>query len=257
MTDIYLSLRTKAREIADRYPEPLFYRECADAINQSEQLFQAEPMLVELESLVAKEEDMRLGHGLDHSRKVTIDAGALIILEEHENEGKGPRFSRQVLLAHCAGLLHDIRRGKPEHAEKGARRAARVLESFPLTGVEVADICSAIGNHVAFKPPQPLKSPWGQLLSDALYDADKFRWGPDNFRYMLWDMVASFNPTLEDFLDRFPNGLAGVARIRDTFRTAVGRKYGPDFIDLGLAMGQEILEMIRREVLPDREKCDE
>jgi len=250
MTNIYAPIRSRAREIVDRYPQPRFYETCADAVAQSEAFLREAPMLAQLEALVAREEDLRLGHGLGHSRRVTIDAGALVILESSGASGGQGDLSRRVLLAHCAGLLHDIRRGRPDHAEKGAKRAAGILAEFPLTDGEVAAVCAAITNHVAFKVPRPMATPVGQLLSDALYDADKFRWGPDNFRYMLWDMVACLNPSLDDFLKRFPNGLAAVERIRDTFRTPSGREYGPDFIDLGLAMGREILEMIRSDFAP-------
>jgi hypothetical protein len=254
MSEIYTLIRSRAREIVARYPEPRFYRECADAVRQSERLFRAEPMLAALELLVAEEEDLRVGHGLDHSRKVTLDAGALVILEHRAMAGRAADMHRRVLLVQCAGLLHDIRRGQPDHAEKGARRAARILARFPLSAVEVGNICAAIGNHVAFQPPRKLGTSEGQLISDALYDADKFRWGPDNFRFMLWDMVACFKPSLPEFIRRFPSGLAAVGRIRDTFRTATGRKYGPEFVDLGVAMGQEIMEMIRCDFDPDGQR---
>lgn len=252
MTDIYQQIRTHAREIVGRHPIPRFYRACAAELAASERFFRGAPMLAELEALVAREEDLRLGHGLDHSRKVTIEAGALVILEIQAGDKPTTHLPRRVLVAHCAGLLHDIRRGKPDHAAQGARRAAQVLAQFPLSPTEVADICAAIGNHVAFHPPQPLTSPEGQLLSDVLYDADKFRWGPDNFNYMLWDMVAAWNPSLNEFIRRFPKGLSRVGRIRDSFRSVIGKRYGPEFIDLGLAMGAEILEMVRRDFGPSQ-----
>ena len=254
MSDIYTLIRSQARQIVARFPEPRFYRECADALRQSNRLLRAEPLLADLERLVAREEDLRLGHGLDHSRKVTLDAGALIILEHHSGRGKGADMRRRVLVAQCAGLLHDIRRGQPDHAQKGARRAAKILSRFPLSAAEVGDICAAIANHVAFQLPRALATPQGQLISDALYDADKFRWGPDNFRFMLWDMVACFKPSLAEFIHRFPKGLAAVGQIRDTFRTVTGKTYGPEFIDLGLAMGKEILEMIRRDFPPPEQE---
>ncbi|MEJ2684691.1 MAG: hypothetical protein P8Z71_09885 [Candidatus Sulfobium sp.] len=31
-----------------------------------------------------------------------------------------------------------------------------------------------------------------------------------------------------------------IARIRDTFRTNTGKKYGPEFIDMGIEIGNEI-----------------
>lgn len=78
------------------------------------------------------------------------------------------------------------------------------------------------------------------MISDALYDADKFRWGPDNFTDTIWAMLACRGVPLSKALPRFLGGLDGIRRIRDTFRTAAGRQYGPDFIDRGLAIGARL-----------------
>jgi hypothetical protein len=38
-------------------------------------------------------------------------------------------------------------------------------------------IVDAIANHEAFVAPKKIDSTLGQMVSDVLYDADKFRWG--------------------------------------------------------------------------------
>ena len=44
---------------------------------------------------------------------------------------------------------------------------------------------------------------------------------------------------------RFPKGMKGIAGIKDTFRTDTGKTYGPEFIDLGLRIGEKIYEFLR------------
>ena len=75
------------------------------------------------------------------------------------------------------------------------------------------------------------------MLSDCLYDADKFRWGPDNFTHTIWDMVGFINPPLKTFVSHYPKGMALLKKIRGTFRSRTGRRYGPQFIDVGIAIG--------------------
>ncbi len=60
-----------------------------------------------------------IGHGIGHSRKVAIDAGA-ISLVEYAPFRKRSEVRRIVLLAHVAGVLHDIRRLEKDHAQASA-----------------------------------------------------------------------------------------------------------------------------------------
>jgi hypothetical protein len=60
-------------------------------------------------------------------------------------------------------------------------------------------------------------------------------------------MVAFSRPPVDRFLRLYPSGMERLARIRSTFRTATGRRYGPEFIDLGLAVGEELYRAICRE----------
>jgi hypothetical protein len=46
-------------------------------------------------------------------------------------------------------------------------------------------------------------------------------------------------------IHRFPKGMKGIARIKETFRTPSGKTYGPEFIDLGLRIGEKIYQFLQ------------
>jgi hypothetical protein len=244
MDAVYLEIREIAREIVARYPRPDFYRMHPSADRASRQFFQSDPAIVRLRKEMAQCLDDDFGHGMGHVRKVAIDAGTLIIIESRMARQVPDRIQRNLLLAQCAGLLHDICRKEKFHADRGAERARDILKSYPLGPDEIDHVCTAIRNHEAFTSPERLPAHQVRLISDCLYDADKFRWGPDNFTHTIWDMVGFLNPPLDAFLDHYPKGMALLKKIRGTFRSATGRHYGPQFIDLGIAIGQELYEVI-------------
>jgi hypothetical protein len=247
METIYLKIRARARQIVSRSPTPDFYKEEADAVASSRKLMAQSEQVQTLKAIVTQHLDDDFGHGLRHAVKVSLEAGSLVLIEEQRNPLSQKAVARHVLLAQCAGLLHDIRRKEKDHAIAGARFAEKLLQAFPLSSKEVADICLAIRNHEAFKNKIAIESPDGKLISDCLYDADKFRWGPDNFSDTLWEMVSFLNPSLETFINHFPEGMQSLERIKQTFRTPAGRRYGPRFIDIGIAIGKELYRVIQEE----------
>ncbi len=246
-SSLYARLRDRARQIASRYPPADFYRDHAEAVDASRALFESDELVLNLRRSVCDRLEDDFGHGLLHAVKVALDAGALIHIEGRAAGYSGGYLARRICIAHCAGLLHDIQRKQNNHAEHGACRARELLAAYPLVAGEVEDICSAIRNHEAFKSTVSVNTRDGALVSDCLYDADKFRWGPDNFTDTLWAMTAFTRPALSDFLKHYPAGMASLARIKSTFRTAAGRAYGPGFIDLGIAIGEELYQAIRNE----------
>jgi hypothetical protein len=146
-----------------------------------------------------------------------------------------------MVLAIFSGLLHDICRDVENHAECGAEEAEKVLaRDFDLSGSEIACIGNAIRNHEAFCASATGGPQWAQLLSDCLYDADKFRWGPDTFTHTLWYMADHQGLSPRDLIERFPWGMSGTYRIIETFRTPTGRQYGPQIIETGVEIGKEI-----------------
>jgi len=229
--------RKLARKIARTTGPPIFYREKKREVEGSRRLFASSPLVNECLNLVRERKD-GIGHGIVHVRKVAIDAGAISLVENNLVH-KRSEVRRIVLLAHVAGVLHDIRRLEKDHARVSAGEAGTLLSCFDLPKREVEAITGAIGNHEAFKPAATLEDPLARFLSDTLYDADKFRWGPDNFTDMIWDMVEYRKASLDAVLKRFLKGMEGIERIRKTFRTATGKIYGPDFIDRGIKIGMK------------------
>lgn len=234
----YLEARAIAQRITAEVGEPVFYVLEREAVETSGRLFREQPLVARALAALGAEPD-RIGHGLSHVTKVALDAGAIILIERG-NGGRIEQVYRLVAMAHVAGVLHDIRREEKDHARKGAEEAERMLRDFDLDSGERLAIGGAIANHEAFRPSNPMGEPDWQLLSDALYDADKFRWGPDNFSEMLWDMVSRRNVPLSAVMGRFLKGLEGIDRIRETFRSDTGRKYGPEFIDRGMEIGRRL-----------------
>jgi hypothetical protein len=249
MTPLYIRIRERARQVAANHPPPDFYRDHATACLKSKEIFQSNPIIVQLTSFVEKHMEDDFGHGPAHAAKVAIDAGALLMIEHDLADFPKDEKTRRVIVAQSAGLLHDIKRKRKNHAMEGSLYCRTLLARYPFEPNEIDDICQSIRNHEAFKHHTHLESLEGTLVSDCLYDADKFRWGPDNFTDTVWAMVSYLNPPLSAFVDRYPKGMKGLAAIKDTFRTKTGRKYGPQFIDIGLSIGEELLEIINQEFL--------
>lgn len=245
---LYARLQARAREIARGMPPPAFYRDKAEAVGRSHAVFESAPLVRSVRQELGEILDEGYGHGMRHASQVALDAGALVWVEGSKAGIEEAALLRRVEIAHLAGLLHDILRREDRHAERGADLAAGLLSGRSLQVEEIEDIRLAIRNHEAFRPVVAVDTQEGALLSDCLYDADKFRWGPDNFTDTLWEMVAAAGLTPEALLARWPLGIDSLARIRDTFRTPTGRRYGPQFIDHGIAIGNTLFRLLAKEV---------
>jgi hypothetical protein len=244
MDAVYQEIREIARKIVAGYPQPDFYSDHPDEVNDSLRFYQSDDSIIRLRKAMAGSLDNDFGHGMGHVEKVAVDAGTLVIIECRLAGHTEALIRRNLLLVQCAGLLHDIRRKEKFHAEKGAQTARTILKSYPLVAEEITHICAAIRNHEAFARPDRLPARRARIISDCLYDADKFRWGPDNFAHTIWDMVGFSNPSLDAFVDHFPKGMALLKKIRGTFRSRTGRRYGPQFIDMGIAIGEALYDII-------------
>jgi hypothetical protein len=243
----YAWLRERARQIASRYPPADFYRDHAAAVAASRALFDADALVAGVRQILCTRLEDDFGHGHLHAAKVAVDAGALMHIEGRAAGDSGAHLERRICIAQCAGLLHDIQRKQANHAEHGASQARELLAGFALASDEIEDVCVAIRNHEAFKSTVAVNTREGELVSGCLYDADKFRWGPDNFTDTLWAMIAFTRPAFCDFVKHYPAGMESLGRIKSTFRTATGKVYGPGFIDLGIAIGEELYQAIRNE----------
>ena len=247
MQPIYARLRERARQIVAGLPPPDFYCDHAQAYTYAREYLKNDPILIKLRQFVSDNLVDNFGHGLEHAIKVTEEAGAIMHIEGRAAGYSGAVLARRMSIVQCAGLLHDIKRKKKDHARLGADHARRILKNYPLQLDEIEDISRAIQNHEAFKEGIQIETPEGILVSDCLYDADKFRWGPDNFTHTLWDMISVYNPPLDKFMARYPKGMAGLEKIKTTFRSETGKKYGPQFIDIGLAIGRKLHDVILAE----------
>jgi hypothetical protein len=247
---LYTRIQFRARQIVAKFPVPDFYRDHPQAMAISRRIFDHHPLVTRLRTFTIRILDDEIGHGILHANKVSLDAGALVFIEGNLAGYSESVLQRRIIVAQCAGLLHDIERKKQDHASMGAMFARNVLKDYPFMPAEIEDICCAIENHEAFKKNVPLNTPEGLLVSNCLYDSDKFRWGPDNFTDTVWAMVIHLDLPLMKFLARFPKGMSHIARIKNTFRSTTGRKYGPQMIDLGLLIGQKIYRMILTEFAP-------
>jgi len=243
--DDYQDLRKLCLEYSLSIGPPIFYREKRDSVELSRNTFEDNEMVQKCLEIVATE-GFFAGHAEEHIRNVAIEAGAIVLIEADALPPNGRTVQRLSFLAHIAGVLHDIKRSQPEHARIGAIEAGRILENLNFEEIERRMIVTAITNHEAFLPPEPLDLPDAQLLSDALYDADKFRWGPENFTDTLWAMLAlRKTENIPLLFERFPRSMEGIERIRNTFRTHTGKTYGPDFIDRGLEIGRRLYTQYR------------
>lgn len=245
METIYANIQKVAQRIASSFPPPDFYEDHDSAVKSSIHIFETDPLVAKVHRFVETHLEDDFGHGLDHATKVAVDAGALMFIESGLAGYELGFCRRRVLVLHCTGLLHDIKRKKQNHSIEGAAFAHEVLKDYPFSPEELDDICTAIRNHEAFKSTVESKTPEGNLVSNCLYDADKFRWGPDNFTSTLWEMVSYLNPPFSEFIAHYPKGMESLYRIRDSFRTTTGKKYGPGFIDIGITIGKELLEIIK------------
>jgi hypothetical protein len=189
------------------------------------------------------------GHGKHHVMLVTRDTGALVLSMSKPTDPPTDTIPLVLRCAQAAGLLHDIRRKESDHALKSADTARLVLGQFFFSPAEIENIAQAIANHEAFKMPEPLSNEVGQFISDCLYDADKFRWGPDNFTDTVWLMASFYNVPLERLVESYHHGIEAIERIKGSFRTPVGKAYGPEIIDLGLTIGNTVMQYIRNEMM--------
>ncbi|NOY69038.1 MAG: hypothetical protein GXP53_06035 [Deltaproteobacteria bacterium] len=251
LNPMFRRLKKEARRIAKNLPLPDFYLDFTDEIEVSCNFFKTDPLVGRLRAYVVDASENDYGHGIDHCEKVAVDAGALAYIEGLSVGLEGNVLADLIRLAQFAGLLHDIRRKNKDHASKGAVFAKKVLRDYPLSGRDSDSICTAIYNHEAFGGYTRCLTRTDRIVSGCLYDSDKFRWGPDNFTSTVWGMVEGLGPSFETFLAHYPAGMEHIERIGSTFRTATGRAYGPQFIDMGLFIGRELLAYIKREIMPE------
>ncbi len=247
MHKLYLSLKKKAKEFAQTIETPSFYRLFKEEIARSRESLQKNNLLRQCINHYCLEQE-GLGHGYQHCLSVAIDAGAIVLIEAQSSPEKYGNIDEMLTAVHIAGLLHDIKRDEQDHAIAGAREAEKVLDCFGIDDRFKEYIVTAIRNHEAFKKSIVTADEKGTLISNALYDADKFRWGIDNFTTTVWEMLDYSNISPHEFFENYKRAIDYIERIKDTFRTDTGKKYGPEIIDAGLKIGKLIYQELKKEL---------
>jgi hypothetical protein len=238
---VYQRLRQTAQRIAGTLPKPGFYGRHEAIIRQTDDTLATNEIVRQCRTYLDASQ-LECAHGLCHCEAVARDAGAIVLIEATENRidrsGIEPLFTAAII----AGLLHDIKRKEQDHAVRGSIEAEKILAGLGMGLRERQYIADAIRNHEAFQETFDRDDAAGRLVSDALYDADKFRWGPENFTTTLWLMVEAHDTPPETLHRIFKEKMKGIERIKETFRTATGKQYGPEFIDQGITIGNAIYE---------------
>jgi len=235
----YQRLQEVALRVAKTLPVPAFYARHASAVRFADDHLTTSELLHQCRTYL-DESQLECAHGLCHCESVARDAGALILIEAPGRGIAAEDSAGLFLAAELAGLLHDIKRKEKDHALLGSIEAERILKDLGMEDHYRKYIADAIRNHEAFKVTLEAADKEGRLVSDALYDADKFRWGPENFTTTLWTIVNA-NDTPPESLHRvFKEKMKGIEKIKETFRTKTGLQFGPEIIDQGITIGNAI-----------------
>ena len=236
---IYSRLRQKAIKTAETLGLPSFNIDHRIELEISRESLKTNMLIKKCGSYMDKV-SMDSGHGLSHAEAVALDAGIIIQVEGKLQNIDSESISEMVVYVQIAAMLHDIKRKEKNHAIAGSNEARKILNDFQIEERYKRYIAAAIRNHEAFKEILNAENKIAKLISDSLYDADKFRWGPDNFTTTLWLILNSVNMPIEKLYKNFIKSMKYIEKIKKTFRTQTGKRYGPEIIDMGLKIGQAI-----------------
>ncbi len=237
----YQKLHDTARSMAQTLPVPAFYELHAQEIRRADETLGSHELIKKCRACLDTSQ-LECAHGICHCEAVARDAGAIILVEGRRQDLRQSAIEPLFIDAIIAGLLHDIKRREEDHAVRGSIEAEKILTTLGVDERSRSYITYAIRNHEAFKTTCDLDDKAGCMVSDALYDADKFRWGPENFSTTLWLMVAAHNTPLDALHRTFQEKMKGIEKIKETFRTETGKQYGPEFIDQGITIGKVIYD---------------
>jgi len=232
-------LIARAGLAAERLGSPRFYEDHWREMRASAEILESSPVIERCRAQL-DETEMHPAHGVEHCEKVALDAGAILLVECARQGIKGTLPEELTECVQIAGLLHDIKRNEQDHSIAGSIEAKRILSDFDIDQRLKDYVTLAIRNHEAFKRFTDPDDNEAKLVSNSLYDADKFRWGPDNFTSTLWLIMESTATPIEHLYEVFEQKMGWIRNIKMTFRSDTGREFGPEFIDMGLKIGNEI-----------------
>lgn len=244
---VHTRLKKTACKISEFLGVPSFYLEHKKEREISLELLKNNGLIKKCRSCLDAS-TMDSVHGIPHAEAVALDAGAVVQVEGRIQKMSKDVIRELVTYVQIAALLHDIKRAEENHAIAGGIEAKRILHGFQIEERYQRYIISAIRNHEAFKEVPASEDEMAQLISDSLYDADKFRWGPDNFTTTLWLLIKSRNMSLRMLYENFLVNLRYIDNVKNTFRTLTGKRYGPEIIDMGIIIGQVLYQEMAIEV---------
>ncbi|MDR3640465.1 MAG: HD family phosphohydrolase [Humidesulfovibrio sp.] len=239
-----IELKRRAKDLAAGRPQNAFVLDCAEEIGHASTLFFEHPLMQRLQSDALGFLNEPCGLGVEHGKRVAIDAAALALAEPSGLDQEERR--RLALLAEMAGLLHDTMRFEEDHAEKGADLSMRILRGYPLEPDERLWVAQAVALHETALPLAEAGPQSALLLSGALHDADRFRFGPDIFVSTLWELCDCDEWTFEEIARAFPEGPKRALTLANGFRTEQGRRYGPGLIGEGLSLATEYMRLFEQ-----------
>jgi len=241
MKSLLKQFKETAQKLAAAHGQTAFQRDLSAELDHARRSFFDDPLLLRMrdDTLTFLYDDF--GFGIEHSKNVAVDAAAIILADTAPlPQGSMRRLAQLALLA---GLLHDADRLEPDGAAKAAGLSRSILASYPLEDEDRELIAKAIAAHedVVWTPPaDPLEA----LLSGALYDADKFRYGADVYVTAMWEYCDYEEMHPSEALRCLGMAEERIPAFRGTFRTASGRLYG----DRILASGLDALPLIVKEL---------
>ncbi|MDQ7835668.1 MAG: HD domain-containing protein [Humidesulfovibrio sp.] len=237
-----LELKRRARDLAVSRAQSAFSLECAEELTYARDLFFDHPLLLRLQGDALGFLNEACGLGVEHGKRVAMDAAALILVEPSGLSADERR--RLTVLAEMAGLLHDALRHEDNHAEKGADLCLRILRGYAISPEERLWIAGAVAAHEKDGTQPQEAGEHARLLAGAVHDADIFRYGPDIFATTLWELCECDEWSLEQIAAAFPEGVRRAKALAGSFHTESGRRYGPPLLAEGVSLSEEYERML-------------
>jgi hypothetical protein len=237
-----LELKQRARDLSASRAQSAFSLECAEELTYARDLFFDHPLLLRLQGDALGFLSEPCGLGVEHGKRVAMDAAALVLAEPSGLSTDERR--RLAMLAEMAGLLHDALRHEDNHAEKGADLCLRLLRGYAISPEERLWVAGAVAGHEDGGPQLEQVTESARLLAGAVHDADVFRFGPDIFATTLWELCECDEWPLEKIAATFPQGALRAKALGDCLRTEGGRRYGPPLLAEGVSLAAEYERMM-------------
>ncbi|WP_051261859.1 hypothetical protein [Desulfovibrio inopinatus] len=235
--DQLVALLGITKELTANAPAEL-HRTLAGEIAYSREFFFDHPLLLDLQDDVLPFLYEDPGHGVEHSKKVAIDASALV-LKEGTDKFPPSTVRHLAFLAQVAGLLHNVCRQDKLQTDKCSDLALILLREKFLDENDRAIIFDAIAFNEADIESYS-EAPESMLVRNALHDADMLRWGYDPFSTSLWELYGTSFVPQDEVLAALDKSIELNMSNIDAFLTPTARQFGADVLRFGIHIAQEL-----------------